>query len=163
MEGGARVALVRERLNHRPIEPVANARADERLAVEPLRGRSGRAVARTAVNVHEVHRAEQAVRIYGDGGNVPLELVIADPRGVYLDANASLCRMLGYSRDEMKGKHSADVVAPSEVQYIEPALSEIKTKSEYQREWRFRRKDGSNFNAEVIATTMQKDVPVATA
>ena len=33
-------------------------------------------------------------------------------------------------------------------------MSAIKAKADYHREWQFRRKDGSVFAAEVIATTM---------
>ena len=62
--------------------------------------------------------------------------------------------MLGYTREELIGLHSVDIVAQPEVQQIGPALSEIKTKSDYHGEWQFRRKDGSFFAAEVIATEM---------
>ncbi len=81
-------------------------------------------------------------------------ILISDPAGYYIDANASICRMLGYSRDELAGLHSADIVQPSEVQHVGTALDMIKAKAEYQREWQFRRQDGSNFAADVIATLM---------
>lgn len=84
----------------------------------------------------------------------PDGIVIADPDSVYLDANASMCRMLGYEREELVGLHATDIVAPVEVTAIEPALHEIKTRSEHHREWRFRRKDGTTFEAEVIASLM---------
>ncbi len=84
----------------------------------------------------------------------PDGIVIADPRGYYLDANASTCRMLGYTREEMIRLHSSDVVCAIEVQHIEPALSAIKADSYYHRQWQFRRKDGSIFAAEVIATAL---------
>jgi PAS domain S-box-containing protein len=86
--------------------------------------------------------------------DAPDGIVIADPGGTYLDANASICRMLGYTRDELTGLNAADIVVPTETPNIEPALSTIKAKSDYHREWRFRRKDGSDFDAEVIATLM---------
>jgi PAS domain S-box-containing protein len=84
----------------------------------------------------------------------PDGIVIADPKGYYLDGNPSICRMLGYSREELIGKSGLDIVVPEEVRHIDPALDAIKAKSDYHREWKFRRKDGSVFNAEVIATTM---------
>jgi PAS domain S-box-containing protein len=84
----------------------------------------------------------------------PDGIVIADAEGFYLDANATMGRMLGYARDELIGLHSSDVVAQAEIQHIGPALSEIKGKSDHQREWQFRRKDGSIFSAEVIGTMM---------
>ena len=84
----------------------------------------------------------------------PDGIVIADSKSYYLDANASVCRMLGYTREEMVGKHASEIVVPDEIQNIEPALSAIKSHSNYSREWRFRRKDGSVFDTEVIAAAM---------
>ncbi|MEO5957983.1 MAG: PAS domain S-box protein [Opitutaceae bacterium] len=86
--------------------------------------------------------------------NAPDGLVIADRGSIYLDANPSMCRMLGYARDELIGLHATDIVAPAEIPHIEPALSSIKANSGYHREWLFRRKDSSVFPAEVIATVM---------
>lgn len=81
-------------------------------------------------------------------------IVLADAQGYYVDANASACRMLGYSRDELTRLHASDIVAPNEAGHIDPALSEILRQSTHDREWRFKRKDGSIFPAEVIATLM---------
>ncbi|MES1982895.1 MAG: EAL domain-containing protein [Pseudomonadota bacterium] len=84
----------------------------------------------------------------------PVGIVIADNESYYLDANASACKMLGYTRDELVGLHASDIVTQAETEHIAPALDGIKAKSEYFREWQFRRKDGSVFSAEVTATTM---------
>jgi PAS domain S-box-containing protein len=84
----------------------------------------------------------------------PDGIVIADGESYYLDANASICRMLGYAHDEMVGLHASDIVVPTEVEHVSPALTTIKARAEYHREWQFRRKDGSVFEAEVMATQM---------
>ena len=84
----------------------------------------------------------------------PDGILIADRESRYLDANPSMCRMLGYSRDELIGLHASDIVAPAETAHIAPALARIAETSEHHREWQFRRKDGSMFPAEVIATAM---------
>jgi PAS domain S-box-containing protein len=84
----------------------------------------------------------------------PDGIVIADSKSFYLDANPSICRMLGYRRGELIGLHATDIVAESESKHIGPALSAIKSTSPYHREWQFRRKDGGFFDAEVIATQM---------
>ncbi|WP_413436955.1 PAS domain S-box protein [Sulfuriferula sp. GW1] len=84
----------------------------------------------------------------------PSGIVIANPESYYLDANESMCRMLGYTRDELIGLRASDIVFQAEIQHIEPALQAIKTENHYLREWRLRRKDGSTFAAEVTATTM---------
>jgi len=85
----------------------------------------------------------------------PDGILIADPNSRYLDANESICRMLGYSRHELVGRHAADIVAPQEMPQIDKALDQINVaRADYHREWQFKRKDGSIFPAEVIATQM---------
>jgi PAS domain S-box-containing protein len=81
-------------------------------------------------------------------------IVLADARSFYIDANESACRMLGYTRDELVGLHASDIVVESETPHIETALAEIHGSADHQREWQFRRKDGSVFPAEVVATRM---------
>ncbi|MBC8116141.1 MAG: PAS domain S-box protein, partial [Candidatus Saccharimonas sp.] len=84
----------------------------------------------------------------------PDGILIADRQSRYIDANPSICRMLGYSRDELIGLNASDIVAPSEVGHIDSALASIIETADYHREWQFRRKDGSIVSAEVIATAM---------
>ncbi len=86
--------------------------------------------------------------------HAPDGMVIADGESYYLDANASMCRMLGYTRDELVGLHARDIVLQTETQHIETALTDIKARASHHREWQFRRKDGSVFPAEVIAAQM---------
>jgi PAS domain S-box-containing protein len=84
----------------------------------------------------------------------PDGILIADAESYYLDANPSICQMLGYTRNELIGMHATDIILPSEAQHIQPAIDAIKAKSNYLREWQLKRKDGSVFTAEIIATTM---------
>jgi diguanylate cyclase (GGDEF)-like protein/PAS domain S-box-containing protein len=79
-------------------------------------------------------------------------ILIANAQSHYVDANASMCRMLGYSRDELTGLHAADIVALLEIKDIGAALIEITTTSDYTHAWHFRRKDGSVFAAAVMVT-----------
>jgi two-component system, cell cycle sensor histidine kinase and response regulator CckA len=81
-------------------------------------------------------------------------ILIADQRGCYLDANPAMCRMLGYSHEQLVGLQSADIVMPSEVAHIAPALAAIAVMPDYSREWEFRRRDGSSFCADVMAAEM---------
>jgi PAS domain S-box-containing protein len=112
-----------------------------------------------ANDVTERKRAEEALRESESRYRALFEfapdgILIADPRSYYLDANASISRMLGYPRNELIGLHASDIVAPAEIQHIEPALSAIKAYSDYHREWQFRRKDGSAFAGEASVTVM---------
>jgi PAS domain S-box-containing protein len=102
----------------------------------------------------EVARRESEARYRTLFEYAPDGMLIADPSGTYVDANPSICRMLGYARAELVGRHSSEVVAASEAAHIVPALDRIQARDAYQREWRFRRKDGTAFSAEVIGTLM---------
>jgi PAS domain S-box-containing protein len=84
----------------------------------------------------------------------PDGILISDTEGYYLDANASMCRMLGYTHDELVGLNSSDIVIPAEVRHIESALDLLKAKRNYHREWQFLRQDGSEFCGDVIVTNM---------
>jgi PAS domain S-box-containing protein len=86
--------------------------------------------------------------------HAPDGILIADSTSRYIDANASMCRMLGYSKAELAGLHAKDIIYQIDQSQIEAALSEIHTQSEHQREWVFLRKDGTTFPAEVLATAM---------
>lgn len=86
--------------------------------------------------------------------NAPDGILIANPERRYLDANASICRMLGYTREEILQLGSADLVDPSEVRHIGAIREIMRDQTTYHREWQFRRKDGSSFPAEVIGTRM---------
>ncbi|TLY50898.1 MAG: PAS domain S-box protein [Gammaproteobacteria bacterium] len=82
----------------------------------------------------------------------PEGIIIADTNSVYLDANAAMCQMLGYSRDELIGLNASHIVDASEMTHVEPAINTIRAGVDYSREWLFRRKDGSRFTAEVVGT-----------
>lgn len=77
-------------------------------------------------------------------------MMIADAESNYLDANPSMCRMLGYTRDELIGLHARDILVAVEHVGIARTLNAIHEGADYQRAWRFRRKDGSQFDAEVL-------------
>ncbi len=79
-------------------------------------------------------------------------VVLADAGSHYIDANPSACRMLGYTRDELTGLHASDILVASEAPHVDTALRELHEKLDHRREWRFRRKDGSEFLADVVAT-----------
>jgi two-component system, sensor histidine kinase and response regulator len=120
------------------------------------------AVRAIAVNYRDVtgrKRAEDARRA-SEGRyralfeNAPDGILIADPKSTYLDANESICRMLGYTSEELIGMHATDIVIPTEFDHIGLALTAIKATPDYHREWQFRRKDNSVFVGEVIAASM---------
>lgn len=102
--------------------------------------------------IEDRKRSEDSYQTLFD--HAPDGILIADPAGNYLDANESISKMLGYDRKDIIGKNAEHIVMPEEFVKIEPAIDQINSTSEYYREWKFRRKNGTSFPAEVIATTM---------
>jgi two-component system, cell cycle sensor histidine kinase and response regulator CckA len=86
--------------------------------------------------------------------SAPDGILVADSEGRYVDANPSGLAMLGYSREELIGMSSAEILALDEEPHVDVALAELSGGAEHRREWRFRRKDGSEFSADVMATVM---------
>jgi len=86
--------------------------------------------------------------------HAPFGILIADAESRCVDANRGICRMLGYRREELIGRHASDLVSPEEVPHIAAALETIAARREYQREWLLRRRDGTTFPAEIVATAM---------
>ena len=112
-----------------------------------------------AIDVTERRRAEALIgeseaRYRTLFDYAPDGILIADTESRYMDANSSICKMLGYSRDELIGFEAKDILVASEVEHVNVALSILRNSSDHQREWQFRCKDGSEFPAEVIATMM---------
>ncbi len=134
---------------------------DISVTASPIRNAAGEVIgaSKVARDITERKRAEEARQLIEARYRTlfdyaPDGIVIADPESYYLDVNSSMCRMLGYTREEFIGLHASNIVVQSEIQEIRPALDVIKSKLDYQREWNFRRKDGSVFSADVIATMM---------
>lgn len=90
----------------------------------------------------------------------PEGIVVADADGHYIDANTAICRMLGYSRDELLQLHASDVAAPAEIPYIAPAFEAVTAGVDYARKWQLLRKDGSTFPAEVVAALLPDGNPM---
>jgi PAS domain S-box-containing protein len=134
---------------------------DVSVTVSPIKESSGGIAGASKVLRDITHRKQTEMTLSLNEGRyrtlfeqAPDGIVIADSQSTYLDANPSACRMLGYTRDELIGLNARDIVVQSETQHIEPALKAIKSHSGYNREWTFRRKDGSVYDADVIATRM---------
>jgi PAS domain S-box-containing protein len=139
-DGSSFPALIQDRLVRREDGTIMGIRAnvqditDRKRAEEALRASEGR---------------YRTLFEYAPDG-----ILIADPQSYYLDVNPSMCRMLGYTREEFIGLHASAIVAEVELPYIGQALNVLTAKADYRREWLFRRKDGSSFAAEVIAAKM---------
>jgi PAS domain S-box-containing protein len=108
----------------------------------------------TALKLTEQALRESEGRYRNLFESAPDGILVANSEGRYVDVNPRALSMLGYSRDELIGMTSEDIVAPNEAAHVDAALTEINQGIEHRREWQFRRKDGSKFDADVQATVM---------
>lgn len=83
-----------------------------------------------------------------------LGLVIFDENGLCLNANPCACLMLGYRQEELVGLRASDIAAESDAMQVRKALLKLRRGEEYSQVWMLHRKDGSQFYAEVSATTL---------
>lgn len=79
---------------------------------------------------------------------------MVDRNGTLLDVNDVMCRMLGYSRDELLQMSIVDIDASQTPGEVEQQLREIVTKGSGRFETFHRRKNGEVFEVEVSATSM---------
>lgn len=86
--------------------------------------------------------------------HAPVGVVLADPDSRYIDANPRACQLLGYSHEELITLGAADIIAKDDADVISPTLDEIHRQVVHNREWRFQRKDGTRFSANVVAMRM---------
>jgi PAS domain S-box-containing protein len=106
-------------------------------------GRSAALVVATDISertrAQEAHRAsEERYRKLFD--TAPDGIIVSGTHGRYIDANASICRMLGYTREEFLQLTTEELFVPDE--------QLLTRSSSFTRDWHFRRKDGSTFTAE---------------
>jgi PAS domain S-box-containing protein len=76
-------------------------------------------------------------------------IFVTDAWGAFIDVNSAGCAMLGYTREELLRLTTVDVIDPPEVERIGPEVARFEGGEMVVSEWRFRRKDGSNFTGEV--------------
>ena len=91
----------------------------------------------------KVHESEARFRSSFDNAGAGMALV--DKEGTYLEVNSALCKMLGYSEDELLGSTFQSITHPEDVDNEATQLEPMAQKDvqSFQREKRFLRKDGS--------------------
>ena len=100
--------------------------------------------------------SEEKYRTYIN--NSPTGVFVANSTGRYVEVNASACRLLGYSEEELTQMAISDVVAPEDVQSAMTGFREmLQSGSGISAEYRFVRKDGSRIFMSVDAVKARED------
>lgn len=86
--------------------------------------------------------------------HAPIGILHADADSRYIDANASACCMLGYTREELVGLQASDITEAAEHGLIGAAIGDTLAPQGHRRRWRFRRKSGASLTADVVALAM---------
>lgn len=86
--------------------------------------------------------------------HAPISVLLADTDNRCIDANPRACQLLGYSREELIGLGAAEIVAKVADDGFFSMLGEKHGQADHNREWQFKRKDGSTFLANVIAVRL---------
>lgn len=110
----------------------------------------------TETRVAERRLAESEIRL-ARLANFSREGLLLHTQGEIIDANRSLCRMVGWRRAELLGRPWADLVAPDDVEEVRRYISQ---RSSHSYRIRLRRKDGSLLPAEVAGRDVGDGVRV---
>lgn len=89
--------------------------------------------------------------------------ILIGTRDAFLDANDSLCQMLGLTRDQIVGRRASDFVAESELSRLTAAFEKFDSDANYREQWQLQRSDGSEFPADVIVARLPDGDVVAMA
>ncbi len=95
------------------------------------------------VSRREVQRREGEQRYRALFDCAPDGILISDVKGRCVDANWSVCRLLGYTRGEIVGMAVSEISVPMGSEVVEAGFSETPAGPGGRRAARYRRKDGS--------------------
>ncbi|MFC7337428.1 PAS domain S-box protein [Haloferula chungangensis] len=82
-------------------------------------------------------------------------IVLHDLEGRILDVNETLCKLLGWSRQEMTAKSLADLHPERALTGCRLAMEEVAERGRHRYECEFSRSDGTDFTAEVWANAFE--------
>lgn len=95
------------------------------------------------ISRHKLLESEQRFRYIFE--EAPIGIALEDSGGGILYTNPALCSMLGYSPEELRGRHCAELTEPDDEKKEALLFQELLNESveNYTMDKRFRRKDGS--------------------
>lgn len=107
------------------------------------------------IDISAARRAEEARQAFDERYralfNYATEgIAVAGRDGTIFEGNASLCRILGYSREELLGLAAPDIFGPAVMERIALAFIGTSENFDLHHDCELRRKDGSVFSGEVM-------------
>jgi PAS domain S-box-containing protein len=78
-------------------------------------------------------------------------IFVSDSNGFYIDVNSAGCRMLGYDKEELLGRHIHEILYRGDTGKLSSELAHVRAGKTTFGEWHFVRKDGTSFIGEVSA------------
>ena len=98
---------------------------------------------------HALRESEQLFRQLFD--NAVDGIFIADKNGKYLDVNLSGCRMLGYARDELVGKHIVDLIPEQDRERLAESRTFLLQNADHSQtaEWTLKSRQGEYLPVEL--------------
>lgn len=144
--------------------PIVTRLGDERLIewrTTFLRDDEGRITSTlsSGTDITERRQAERTVRESEERyrslfENAPDGISIAHAGKHFVEVNSNLCRMLGYTRDELIGQPTSMILPKRELPRYGEWAGVLKDNAAYRQERRLRRKDGSELLVDVIANLL---------
>jgi PAS domain S-box-containing protein len=101
----------------------------------------------TRASLNALRESENSYRTLVDQASEAI--FIADDKGRYVDVNARACTLLGYARQDLLRMGPADVVLPEDMAARPIGYAALAAGEQVVVERRLRRKDGTNFIAEI--------------
>lgn len=110
-------------------------------------------------DLSERKRAEAAEVIQRAADAGYREIFESSPSGILIghwvtgirDANAALCRIWGYDREELIGRRAFDLLKPEQVALLAERLPLLKPDEDFRAEFDLRRKDGTEIPVEMTS------------
>ena len=102
-----------------------------------------------------LQESEQSHRTYVE--NAPHAIFVVDSQRRFVDVNRAACRMTGYSRPELLGMFTSQVISKVGPADSGPAFESLQQTGNLQVERTIRRKDGSTFAVLLNAVALQAD------
>ncbi|MGZ3448485.1 MAG: PAS domain S-box protein [Polyangiales bacterium] len=135
---------------------VRQAKVEHQQLTEELQLRADEMESEILLRGQELEQANRALRQANEEitrliEQAPDGVFVADLEGRYTSVNATGCRMLGYSCEELIGKTIVDLLPPEDVSRLAQSRDALLAGGTQVAEWTLRRKDGSYLPVEVSA------------